>query len=236
MTSEAASEREGLRQQYLGVLGITQYIARQPLAGARPSVSLAALLAPTAAPAEPLAPERPAPARAPITVEPAPAARPAPATAAPARPAASPANATAFQCQLALWSLDDLLLIAETARLSPAQLALLGDLSLALGRPSPSSPEQYSWPLPQRRERSLPAARDHFQGWLEGGLLARPGLRQLVLFGDAPRTLLATGGETEASSRYHDWPLACLPALQALLDTPSLKPAAWRLLQPLARP
>jgi hypothetical protein len=173
-----------------------------------------------------------------------PAARKSPV--APSPVARAPAQATAaeptalhaiFQCQIAIWTVADLLVLADAPRLDNSQMTLLRNILQAIGRGEAlSDTRQFSWPLPQRKDKSVLAAKEHFQGLLDGGLLQTSGLRQILCFGDAITTLLSTG-ETPTGNlqQYGDWPIINACALHEMLAEPAKKAGTWRSLQVLVR-
>lgn len=241
---------EALRLDYLDAMGIAQYVARWSLPGACPSPVIEPIPDSTETAANSLTPattattvsapttrataiEKPArmadllvstPARA------ATASKPTPVTAAATANANEP-SAASFQCQLALWTAGDLLVIADMPRLDNAQQNLLRNILQAIGRPDAlGTLRQYTWP--QGRDRSLHAAREHFQGMLDGGLLQK-NLRQVLCFGSAAATLLVAGGNPEPATQYKDWPVISVCALHEMLAQPARKADTWRTLQVL---
>lgn len=163
------------------------------------------------------------------------ASRPAASTPVAATANSEPATATtsSFQCQLALWIAGDLLVIADMPRLDNVQQTLLRNILQAIGRPDTlDNLRQYTWP--QGRDRSLHAAREHFQGMLDGGLL-QTNLRQVLCFGSAAATLLVTGDSAEPATQYKDWPVTSVCALHDMLAQPARKADTWRTLQVLVR-
>ena len=238
---------ELLRLDYLEAMGITQYVARMPLPGACPSPVIDI---------EVIAPEQPASIAAMLddnfsavrkssvsTSTPIPISK-----AAPEIETTSSAIPTAFQCQIAIWTVNDLLILADAPRLDNSQLTLLRNILLAIGRTDNlSDAKQFSWPLPQRKEKNLLAAQEHFQGLLDGGLLKTNGLRQILCFGDTVSALLHTNDsspEKNASEKpaleksvrqYQDWPVTSVCALHEMLAQPARKADTWRVLQALIR-
>lgn len=228
---------ELLRLDYLEAMGITQYVARTPLPGARPSpVIELATSAQTA--------QQPARITTLIDVDlpdkkssPAIAARPIPVTPVSTTAAAPASLPTAFHCQIAIWTISDLLVLADAPRLDNSQLTLLRNILQAIGRTDNlSDVKQFSWPLPQRKDKSLVAAKEHFQGLLDGGLLQTSGLRQILCFGDSVSVLLTTGEAEPANvQQYQDWPVVTVCALHEMLAQPARKADTWRKLQVLVR-
>lgn len=239
MTSEVLMQMdEALRLDYLDAMGITQYVARTPLPGARPSpvLAVAATGQPEAGPVSAAI----RPAQVSQLLDDNTAARmdkrPPPAVAVPTIATPAPTTASpAFQCQLALWTADDLLVIADMPRLDNPQQALLRNILQAIGRTVPlSGVQQFSWPISQHRDRSLVAARDHFQGLLDGGLLQQHSLRQILCFGNRSSTLLAADDDNPPL-QYRDWPVTTVCALHEMLAEPARKADTWRTLQLLVR-
>lgn len=226
---------EALRLDYLDAMGVTQYVARSPLPGARPSPVLQPAHSEPEQP-EPIA-SKPARISELLDHEP-PRARPSPEQG-PAAVAAPPdvdSTSPPFQCQLAIWTADDLLVLADMPRLDNLQKTLLRNILQAIGRDA-SLPGalQYKWPIPQNRERNLQAARDHFQGLLDGGPLQSTTVRQILCFGPAAATLLASHDDDLPSLVYREWPVTAACALQDMLDEPACKADTWRKLQVLVR-
>ena len=232
---------ELLRLDYLEAMGITQYVARMPLPGACPSpvihveaiasepeqpVSIAAMLDESFSVARKSSTSIPAPFSKAATTE-----------------SISSAAPTAFQCQIAIWTVNDLLILADAPRLDNSQLTLLRNILQAIGRKDNlSDAKQFSWPLPQRKEKNLLAAQEHFQGLLDGGLLKTNGLRQILCFGDTVSALLQThDSATEKPAleknvtQYQDWPVTSVCALHEMLAQPTRKADTWRALQVLIR-
>lgn len=116
-------------------------------------------------------------------------------------------------------------------------MTLLRNILQAIGRMETlSDTRQFSWPLPQRKDKSVLAAKEHFQGLLDGGLLQTSGLRQILCFGDAITTLLGTGeAPTGNLQQYKDWPITSACALHEMLAEPAKKAGTWRSLQVLIR-
>jgi hypothetical protein len=225
---------ELLRLDYLEAMGITQYVAHTPLPGARPSpVIHMEIVAPTQ------------PSRiTELLDEHIPSARksPAPSPQISVLPTQSTATASTalpavFQCQIAIWTVADLLILADAPRLDNSHVTLLRNILQAIGRTETlSDARQFSWPLPQRKEKSVLAAKEHFQGLLDGGLLQTSGLRQILCFGDLVNTLLNTGEtESDNAQQYQDWPVVTVCALHEMLAQPSRKADTWRTLQTLIR-
>lgn len=226
---------EALRLHYLDAMGITGYVARAPLPGALPSPALQ----PSAAEAENVAA---APVRVsqllaadPALSKPKPQHVPAATSTVAATPVAASASPV-FQCQLAIWAVDDLLVLADMPRLDNSQQQLLRNILQAIGRNQSALPavKQFSWPIPQRKDRSLEAARDHFQGMLDGGLLQKD-LRQVLCFGSVAAMLLVTDDGAEPVAQYKDWPVTTVCDLHEMLADPSRKAGTWRALQVLVR-
>lgn len=226
---------ESLRLDYLEAMGITQYVARTPLPGARPSPVIELEIAAPEQPAKIAAlidtalPDKKNPAA--IPTKPLPVALDIPQA---SLPTTLP---TAFHCQIAIWTVSDLLVLADAPRLDNSQLTLLRNILQAIGRTEKlSDVKQFSWPLPQRKDKSLMAAKEHFQGLLDGGLLQTSGLRQILCFGDSVSALLSTG-ETDPANlqQYQDWPIVTVCALHEMLAQPSRKADTWRTLQVLIR-
>lgn len=225
---------ELLRLDYLEAMGITQYVAHTPLPGARPSpVIHMEIVAPTQPSRitelldEQIPSARKSPAPSPqISVLPT-----------PSTVAASTALPAVFQCQIAIWTVADLLILADAPRLDNSHVTLLRNILQAIGRTETlSDARQFSWPLPQRKEKSVLAAKEHFQGLLDGGLLQTSGLRQILCFGDLVNTLLNTGEtESDNAQQYQDWPVVTVCALHEMLAQPSRKADTWRTLQTLIR-
>ena len=150
----------------------------------------------------------------------------------------SSAATTAFQCQIAIWTVNDLLILADAPRLENSQLTLLRNILQAIGRTDNlSDAKQFSWPLPQRKDKNLLAAQEHFQGLLDGGLLKTNGLRQILCFGDTVSALLHENTSTVENSvqQYQDWPVTGVCALHEMLSHPARKADTWRALQELVR-
>lgn len=247
---------ERLRLNYLDAMGIIQYAARFPLPNALPSVlsedvddeannetayqysetlsspskasSITALLENEFAPhtkATPLktTPQQTTPSQKSVT-------------------AAQTTRAAVFHCQIAYWAIDDLLVLADVPRLDNAQTLLLRNILKAIGR-TEQLPDigQFTWPLPQRKEKGLQAAREHFQGLVDGGPLQNRALRQILCFGEKVCILLANDGNTTAPesasipTQYRDWPIIAACALHEMLEQPTRKADTWRALQILVR-
>ncbi len=239
------------RLQYLDAMGITQYVARAPLPGARPSPLLniawpqpekenpvdvlesVEVLRANVSPAqhttimstpEKFTPENPAPEK------------PAPEKSAPQKNT----DHSVFQCQIAIWSADDLLILADCTRMDNPLLTLLRNILAAIGRTTELSPAQsFNWPITQRKEKNHHAAREHFQGLLDAGPLKKSGLRQILVFGEQSLSLLGSDNPrasiANTSNSYHDWPVIATDSLQHLLETPASKRATWKSLQVLLR-
>lgn len=238
---------ERLRLDYLEAMGITQYVARTPLPGALASVIMAFedTVAAEEQPAAPVKPQRqghiatlleenfadstqvgkihtdnkPAKIEKSILQN----ARTLPVT---------------HQCQIAIWTTGDLLIIADAPRMDNSQLNLLRNILIAIGiRDALPDVKQFHWPIHQCKDKSLLAAREHFQGMLDAGLLKQPGLRQILCFGKEASTLLVQG-DMEAGialDRYQDWPVINACSLHEMLAEPARKADTWRVLQVLVR-
>ncbi len=233
---------EALRLAYLDAMGITQYVARTPLPGARPSPlpqpipdedetetatgTLSRLSDLLDVQALRTRPERDA-----LVLPSAKAVDPI--DAAYNTPTASRSAQPVFQCRLALWTTGDLLVIADAPRLENSHLNLLRNILHAIGRTQPlSEVTQFTWPIPQRKDKGMEAARDHFQGLLDGGLLQRPGLRQLLCLGDMAAPLLSSGDSDSTSPlQYQHWPVIQVCALHDMLTEPMRKADTWRTLK-----
>ncbi len=234
--------------QYLDAMGIIQYVARRPLPNALassvitvqpvPRENLHSLAAPKQVPQTAAAittksalvdikiPELESSKRGQVTVK--------------ISPVASLAKSAVvtFQCQIAWWLVDDLLLLVDAPRMSDQQITLLRNILRALKRSDDLPPaQQFSWPLAQRKDRSLEAARDQFQGMLDEGPLKQLTVRQIIILGSAPTRLLQTNEANSArNSRYCDWPVLSFDNLQLLLDEPQRKAGVWNMLLPLVSP
>lgn len=232
---------ERLRLDYLDAMGIVQYAARFPLIGALPSPEIEQddvfddTIETSASPtnsaqqlrqlldAETSRPPSPPTSQHSIT--------PQKTTTLP-----TPTDNTVFHCQIALWQVDDLLVLAETPRMDNAQLTLLRNILKAIGRNEQlANASQFSWPLPQHREKGLAAARDHFQGMLDGGALHNSTARQILCLGNNIIALLQSDGNSSSTQQYRDWPIIAACTLNAMLETPSQKAETWRTLQVLVR-
>lgn len=232
---------ERLRLNYLDAMGIVQYAARFPLLGALPSpeieqddvfddaIETSASSANNAQQlrqlldAETAHPQSPPASRRRITPQ---------KTAAPPQPI----DNTVFHCQIALWQVDDLLVLAETPRMDNTQLTLLRNILKAIGRTTQlANASQFSWPLPQHKDKSLSAARDHFQGMLDGGVLKNTTVRQILCFGSNVTQLPNNNDGSINTAQYRDWPIIAACTLNAMLETPSKKADTWRTLQILVR-
>lgn len=230
---------ELLRLHYLDAMGISQYVARMPLPGALPS-PLIALEIPTQnnAARESISLENFSPEKTATTAN-----SSSTQTHQVTVGKHQPTDANIFQCQLAIWIVEDLLVLAEAPRLDNTQLSLLRNILQAIGRKTDLPPvRQFSWPIPQRKDRSLLAAREQFQGLLDGGLLKRHPeqtipVRQIILFGrHIPALLQANEVDTTlASFNYHDWPVIVVSSLHEMLQQPALKRDVWKALQVLLR-
>ena len=233
---------ELLRLDYLEAMGITQYVARMPLPGACPSPVIHVETTHTEIPTS----EQPASIAAMLdesfsaarnsftsTSTPASISKTTPHT-----ESTSSAAPTTFQCQIAIWTVNDLLILADAPRLDNSQLTLLRNILQAIGRKDNlSDAKQFSWPLPQRKEKNLLAAQEHFQGLLDGGLLKTNGLRQILCFGDTVSALLHTNDSVSEkhATQYQDWPVTSVCALHEMLAHPARKADTWRALQVLVR-
>ncbi len=237
---------EWLRLDYLEAMGVVQYAARFPLPNALSSPVIEIeesfedeIVAPTANSARAAMPES---LRSILEKETALLTPPQPqekSTAAP-KTEITPAQTTAsplFRCQIAFWLIDDLLVIAETPRMDNKQLTLLRNILKAIGRPEQlANTHQFSWPLSQNKDKTLHAARDHFQGMLDGGALKNTAARQIICFGNTANTLLAhTDSGSTHTTQYRDWPIITVCALHEMLEQPSRKAETWRTLQILVR-
>lgn len=240
---------EALRLEYLDAMGITQYVARAPLPGARPSPVLQDFTDDDETETATGAPSRlsellgvhalqtrteheavvPQSTKTVGTVD-----------AVDIKTAATPAQSAqpVFQCRMALWTTGDLLVIADAPRLENNHLNLLRNILHAIGRSQLlSDVTQFTWPIPQRKDKSIEAARDHFQGLLDGGLLKRPSLRQILCFGDTVAPLLSTGDSNDTSPlQYQHWPVIQVCALHDMLTEPMRKADTWRTLKILVTP
>jgi len=151
---------------------------------------------------------------------------------------ATPTLVVAHQCQIAIWTIGELLIIADAQRFDNNQLTLLRNILQAIGiQDNLPDVKQFHWPLPQRKDKSLLAAREHFQGMLDGGPLKQPGLRQILCFGNAANTLLSHDDLPVATTqqRYQDWPIINARSLHDMLAEPLRKADTWRALQELVR-
>lgn len=228
---------ERLRLDYLDAMGIVQYAARFPLLGALPSPEI------EYDEAEPPATtsvqenirnifseEKPQAITSKISKE---------------TPSASPQTFIdsskpenrVFHCQVVLWIVDDLLVLAETPRMDNQQLVLLRNILKAIGRTEPLvNAAQFSWPLPQHKDKGLAAAIDHFQGMLDGGALKNAAVRQILCFGSNPTTLLSNDSRhTTTTEQYRDWPIIAACTLNDMLENPEKKADTWRTLQVMVR-
>ncbi len=143
-----------------------------------------------------------------------------------------------FHCQVVLWLVDDLLILAETPRMDNQQLVLLRNILKAIGRTEQlANANQFSWPLSQHKDKGLAAARDHFQGMLDGGALKNSAVRQILCFGSNATTLLSNddSNHTTPTVQYRDWPIIAVCALHDMLEQPAKKADTWRTLQVLVR-
>lgn len=223
------------RLAYLDAIGITRYVARRPLPGAKPSPEPAA----PAHPATQRSEAEPSPA---IALTTGPAFNRAPTAAAPTavleKRHGTPGVPTGVHhCQIAIWLIGELLLLADAPQLDNTQLNLLRNLLRALGRPD-TLPDvhQFHWPLPQRKDKSLDAARDHFQGMLDGGFLQDTTIRHILCLGNAAAVLLDEGSGTSTDLHtYRERPVTMIASLQQMLREPERKRDAWPRLQPLVR-
>ena len=233
-----------LRLRYLDALGITQYVARAPLTGAKPSVLLDLLpvslppdtqnipAAHSSTPGllESIAATTPGSglARNPDDTE-------STLPAGNSLPARTPVISERFQCQLAYWHIEDLLILADMPRLDKSCLLILNDILFSIQREKPSAPEAFHWPIEKVAEISLHSAQEYFQGLLDTGLLKRGGLRQILLFGHSPLQLLGLDDSSMYGDRYQDWPVIALPSLRHMLEHPASKADAWKKLLPLVK-
>ncbi len=238
---------ERLRLDYLDAMGIVQYAARFSLPNALPS--------PVIEIADWADEEEITPTANNLTAQNASAAMPESirsllekeaASLAPAQPSEKTfahtrkETATAaplFRCQTAYWLIDDLLVIAETPRMDNPQLTLLRNILKAIGRSEQlANAQQFSWPLSQNKDKTLAAARDHFQGMIDGGALKNTAARQIICFGNTANTLLTqTDSDSTQTTQYRDWPIIAVCALHEMLAEPSRKADTWRALQVLVR-
>ena len=243
---------ESLRLDYLEAMGITQYVARMPLPGACPSpvidietthIELLVQEQPTSIAAmldDNFTVTKKTSASSSVSI-------PIAKTTTQADLQSSP-TLTAFQCQIAIWTVNDLLILADAPRLDNSQLTLLRNILQAIGRTNNlSDTKQFSWPIPQRKDKNLLAAQEHFQGLLDGGLLKTDGLRQILCFGERVSALLHTNTSTPETpipekiiteqkvTQYQDWPVTNVCALHEMLTQPSRKADTWRVLQVLIR-
>ncbi len=239
---------ELLRLQYLDAMGVTQYVARAPLPGARPSAIVEIELPTTTNAAmtdvAALLPERQpqhklhtaahnppshqhileTAAATPITRK----------TAPPTRTATIEKSQDTFQCRIAIWTVDDLLILADCTRLDNEVLTLLRNILQAIGRSTELSPaQQFVWPLQQRKEKSQHAAREYFQGLLDAGPLQNISLRQILAFGEHAAALLQT--DPASTHHYHDRALVSACSLRDMLEQPLRKRETWKTLQVLLR-
>ncbi len=233
---------ERLRLDYLNVMGITQYVARSPLPGALHSPIIHDIASNDSNALSTIIEESSSNTLTHIaelldsttTLQAAPA--PLSATQQRSNPAASTNTNAAilFHCQIAFWTVDDLLVLAEAPRLDNPQLTLLRNILNAIGRKEQlPNAGQFSWPLPQRKEKALAAAQEHFQGLLDGGALQHNSkVRQILCFGEQIPTLLQ---EQSQAQQYRDWPLITVCTLQDMLTHPARKSDTWRTLQVLIR-
>lgn len=230
---------ELLRLNYLEAMDITQYVARMPLPGACPSPVINEVVATEH--------EQPGSIAA-MLDESFSAARksttpPTATSSFSTPPVATTSIPAAFQCQIAIWTVNDLLILADAPRLDNSQLTLLRNILQAIGRTDNlSAAKQFAWPLPQRKEKNLLAAQEHFQGLLDGGLLKTNGLRQILCFGDTVSPLLHTDTPSpekpaleKSVTQYQDWPVTSVCALYEMLAQPARKADTWRALQVLVR-
>ncbi|MEZ5436082.1 MAG: hypothetical protein R3E67_05935 [Pseudomonadales bacterium] len=233
---------ERLRLDYLDAMGIVQYAARFPLAGALPSPIVEheddtddaeqTTTATTPQHIRQLLDEK---TSTPTTAAKRNIKEPTP----PTQPNASPSKTEqpVFHCHIALWKVDDLLVLAETPRTDKAQLVLLSNILKAIGRSEQlTNANQFSWPLPQHKDKTVSAARDHFQGMLDGGVLKNAAVRQILCFGNNISALLHSELEEKTTvTQYRDWPVTTACSLNAMLETPANKADTWRALQILVR-
>jgi hypothetical protein len=224
---------ELLRLDYLEAMGITQYVARMPLPGARPSPVIHMEIP---SPAQPSRVSGLLDENIPSTRQ-----SPSPSPQTPVLPTTSTLTSSTavpvvFQCQIAIWTVGDLLILADAPRFDNNQMTLLRNILQAIGRTDAlSDTRQFSWPLPQRKDKNVVAAREHFQGLLDGGLLQTVGLRQILCFGDSIGALLSSNDTESNLQQYQDWPVTTVCALHEMLAQPLRKADTWRALQVLVR-
>lgn len=239
-----------LRLQYLDNMSIIQYVARTPLQGAMPSKHL--IIAPLESPADSILPDDKIPSHPDSNPLAAPSLAQTITTTPPPKTVSSIASTIlpiknqrnikdVFQCQIAYWHVNDLLILADMPRLDNAQLSLLNDMLFAIKREKVATPDAFRWPPHNTQDASftdasLSAARDYFQGMLEGGILKKNTVRQILIFGKAPIQLLNENAETSpditgtdaALDRFQNWPIITLDNLRSMVDTPSSKAVAWK--------
>ncbi len=231
-----------VRLHYLDNLGVTQYVAHARLPGAKVSPVLERPHAEVRPPSS-IMPDLTKAFTNPITHNNASkvtTGTPTDSAGAPRTvPPATAENASTsniFTCQIVYWCVQDLLIIADMPRLDNPQIALLNDMLFAIKRDRVPSPNAFQWPLGKMPDRSLNAARDYFQGMLEGGILKQSNLRQILVFGAHALQLLdgeAIQENTASSKRYLDWPLVVMPELRVMLLQPICKKDSWKQLLPL---
>lgn len=233
---------ERLRLDYLDAMGIVQYAARFPLVGALPSpvveydkVEYDEVEPPATTSAQENIRKIFSEEKQPSTASKNPAETPA-TTLQKIVDLSKPEN-TVFHCQVVLWIVDDLLILAETPRMDNQQLFLLRNILKAIGRAEQlTNANQFSWPLSQHKDKGLAAARDHFQGMLDGGALKNSAVRQILCFGSNTTTLLSNDSQhTTTTEQYRDWPIIAVCALHDMLEQPAKKADTWRTLQVLVR-
>lgn len=233
---------EILRLQYLNAMGITQYVARKPLPAARPSPVIEITLPPHNIPEKNIAAHVTTALLQPREISSSPQQQTRDSTER-ATSAIQPENnartipTDVFQCQIAIWAVEDILILADAPRLDNTQLALLRNILQAIGRSTElTGTQQFTWPLAQRKDKSLHAAREHFQGLLDGGFLQQKNLRQLLVFGKPAAALLTETIEPFASQfNYQDWPVIVVHSLRDMLEQPEHKRDVWKALQVLLR-
>ncbi|HNI36894.1 MAG TPA: hypothetical protein PKZ68_01235 [Pseudomonadales bacterium] len=232
---------ERLRLNYLDAMGIVQYAARFPLLGALPSPEIEQddvfddAIETSTAPANSAQQLRQL-----LDAETSrPQSQTTPSHHVASQKITAPTQSidnSVFRCQIALWQADDLLVLAETARMDNTQLTLLRNILKAIGRATQlANASQFSWPLPQHKDKSLTAARDHFQGMLDGGALHNSTVRQILCLGNSITSLLHSDSESSSTQQYRDWPVITVCALHEMLEKPNKKADTWRTLQVLVR-
>jgi hypothetical protein len=214
-----------LRLRYLKAMGIPQFVARMPLPGAHPSTLLALdvpdeYLPPTAAPdATPT----------PVSISPK---QPEISAPAPPQRVNTKQREEVFNYQAAIWQTGDILIIADMPVFDNRTLSLLNDILKSIQRDQANSPDAFQWPMPNGMGGdTFSAARDYLQGYLEGGILRRHTIQQILTFGQTACMLLSEGD----SARFGDWPLVRLPAISNMMSNPNEKSAAWKTLSTLSK-